>query len=140
MSIYIPDYTASHHKDRGLKQVYRHAPTCSVGRDSAVGIARRYGLDGPGIESRWRRDFPHPSIQALGSTQPPIQWVPGLSSWEKLPGRGVEHPPHLALRLKKLYSYTSVPTYGPCGLFYGENYLYLTLLQLVARCRRSGTS
>ena len=24
-----------------------------VGRDSAVGIATRYGLDGPGIESRW---------------------------------------------------------------------------------------
>ena len=25
----------------------------SVGRDSAVGIATRYGLDGPGIEPRW---------------------------------------------------------------------------------------
>ena len=24
-----------------------------VGRDSSVGIATRYGLDGPGIESRW---------------------------------------------------------------------------------------
>ena len=24
-----------------------------VDRDSAVGIAIRYGLDGPGIESRW---------------------------------------------------------------------------------------
>ena len=24
-----------------------------MGRDSAVGIATRYGLDGPGIESRW---------------------------------------------------------------------------------------
>jgi hypothetical protein len=23
-------------------------------RDSSVGIATRYGLDGPGIESRWR--------------------------------------------------------------------------------------
>ena len=36
------------------------------GRDSSVGIATRYGLDGPGIESRWRRDFPHPSRPALG--------------------------------------------------------------------------
>ena len=26
------------------------------GRDSSVGIATRYGLDGPGIEFRWRRD------------------------------------------------------------------------------------
>ena len=29
------------------------------GRDSSVGIATRYGLNGPGIESRWGRDFPH---------------------------------------------------------------------------------
>ena len=43
-----------------------------------VGIAIRYGLDGPGIESWWRRDFPHLSRSALGPTQPPIQWVPSL--------------------------------------------------------------
>jgi len=49
-----------------------------VGRDSAVGIATRYGLDGPGIESRCGRDFTHPSRQALRPTQPPIQWVLGL--------------------------------------------------------------
>jgi hypothetical protein len=29
--------------------------------DSAVGIGTRHGLDGPGIECRWRRDFPHRS-------------------------------------------------------------------------------
>jgi hypothetical protein len=50
-----------------------------VGHDSSVGVATRYGLDGAGIETRWRRDFPHPSRTALGPTQPPIQWVPGLS-------------------------------------------------------------
>ena len=49
------------------------------GRDSSVGIATRYGLDGPGIESRWGRDFPHPSRPILGPTQPPVQWVLGLS-------------------------------------------------------------
>jgi hypothetical protein len=49
------------------------------GRDSSVGIATRYGLDGPGIESRWGRDFSHTSRPTLGPTQPPIQWVPGLS-------------------------------------------------------------
>ena len=29
------------------------------GSGSVVGIAIGYGLDGPGIESRWGRDFPH---------------------------------------------------------------------------------
>jgi hypothetical protein len=37
-------------------------------------IATGYGLDGPGIESRWRRDFSHTSTPALGPTQPPVQW------------------------------------------------------------------
>ena len=51
----------------------------SHGPDSSVGIATRYGLDGPGIESRWGRDFPHLSRPAPRPTQPPVQWVPGLS-------------------------------------------------------------
>ena len=51
------------------------------GRDSAVSIATRYGLDGAGIDSRWGggRDFPHLSRPALEPTQPPLQWVRGLS-------------------------------------------------------------
>ena len=46
--------------------------TCS-GPGSVVNIATGYGLDGPGIESRRGRDFPHLS------TQPSVQWVPDLS-------------------------------------------------------------
>jgi len=57
-------------------------PTCitklmslgvSRGPGSVVGIATGYGLDGPGIEPRWGRDFPHLFRPALGPTQPPVQ-------------------------------------------------------------------
>ena len=61
---------------------------------SSVGVATGYGLYGPGIESRWGRDFPHLSIPALGPTQPPVQWVLVLSPGVKS-GRGVmltSHP------------------------------------------------
>ena len=50
-----------------------------VGQDSSVSIVTSYGLDSPGIKSRWGRDFLHLSRLAVEPTQPPIQWVPGLS-------------------------------------------------------------
>jgi hypothetical protein len=72
----------------------------NVNRDSSVNTATGYGLDSSWIEFRWGRDFLHPSRLALGTAQPPVQWVPGYPG-VKRPGRGVHHPPHLALKLKK---------------------------------------
>jgi hypothetical protein len=67
------------------------------GPGSSVGIATGYGLDGPGIEPRWGRDFSHTSIPALGPTEHPVQWVPGV----KWPGRGADHPPPSSAEVKK---------------------------------------
>jgi len=58
---------------------YEHTQNISSGRDSLFGIATWYGLDGPRIETRCVRNFPHPSRMALGPTQSPMQWVPVLS-------------------------------------------------------------
>jgi hypothetical protein len=62
---------------------------CGLG--SVVGIATGYGLDGPGIESRWRRDFPHLSRPALGPTIGTGSF-PGVKS-----GRGLTLTPHSLL-------------------------------------------
>jgi hypothetical protein len=88
----------------------KHQYTLPVsGRDSSVGIANRYGLDGSGIESRWGRDFQHPSRTTLGPTQPPIQWVPVFFPGVRRPGRGVDHSPPANAEVKErveLYRYS----------------------------------
>jgi hypothetical protein len=64
-----------------LIRVYTLLPPDDEGRDSSVGIANGYGLDGPGIKSHWGRNFSYTSRPALRPTQPPVQKVPVLSRW-----------------------------------------------------------
>ena len=67
------------------EQCHSVALTIWIGHDdwegpgSIVSIATGYGLDSPGIECWWGRDFPHLSRPPLGSTHPPVEWVRGLS-------------------------------------------------------------
>jgi hypothetical protein len=74
-------------------------------KDSSVGIAYRYGLDGPRIESRWRRGG-GPRFSALVQTGCGVHpashnMSTGSFLLLNIPVRGVNHPPHLALTLKK---------------------------------------
>jgi hypothetical protein len=86
------------------------------GPGSVVGIATGYGLDGPRIESRWRRDFPHLSRMALGPSQPPVQWVPGLSRGKERPGLDSDpSSPSNAVGQERVQLYLYSP-YGPYGL------------------------
>ena len=66
-------------------------------KGSSVGIATELWAGRSGIESRWGRDF------LPVQTGPPSLLYSGTGSFPgvKRPGRGVDHPPHLVLRLKK---------------------------------------
>ena len=86
--------------------------TSVVGRYNVVRIRTFYRLDGPGIESWWGGDFPHPSKPTQVPTQDPIQCVPGLFPGVKQPEHGAYHPPLLAPRLKKEHSYDLLPLWG----------------------------
>jgi len=93
-----------------LTLLWNHA--ASVGRNNVFGIATLYGLDGAGIEFRCRRDFPHPSRPALGSTQPPMQWEPGLSRGVKRPVHDVDPPTATIAEVKER---VEVYIYSPFG-------------------------
>ena len=75
------------------RELTRSLEAKSKGRDSSVGIATCYGLDGPGIEFVWRARFFAP-VQT-GPWAHPTSCTMGIGSFprEKRPGRGVENPP-----------------------------------------------
>jgi hypothetical protein len=72
-----------------------------VGRDSSVVIATGYGIDGPGIESRWGERF-FAQVQT-GPEAHPASCTMGTGSFPgaKRPGRGADQPPLLAPRSRK---------------------------------------
>jgi hypothetical protein len=76
-------------------------------RDSSVGIALGYGLDDRGSRVRFPAGmsiflFTTTSRTALGSTQPPIQWIPGdLFLGVKRPVREADHSPPSSAEVKR---------------------------------------
>jgi hypothetical protein len=95
--------------------------------DSSVGIATRYGLEGPGIESRWGeifRTYPDwlrgpPSLLYNGYRVFPG----GKGGW----GVMLTTHPLLVLRLRKSWAIHPLTLWVLLGLLRGSLYLYLTL-------------
>jgi len=55
-----------------LRDSFADLVSDGMGRDSVNGVATGCETDGPDFETRWRRDFPHPSRPVLGPTQLPL--------------------------------------------------------------------
>jgi hypothetical protein len=87
--------------------------TLWAGHDSSVGIASRYGLDGPGDRNPVEAIFPapvhtgpvaHPASRTVG-----IGFFPGV----KRPGRVVDHPPPSSAKVKDRIDQYMHSTSGP---------------------------
>ena len=102
-------YLNVHFQDQRVKNGIRIIRR--VGRDSSVGIATRYGLDAPGTESRYGRDFTHPSKTGPGSH--PDSYKKGyLATFLRveLPTVGVKYPPACSAKANasvELYHYSA---------------------------------
>jgi len=107
-----------------MAHVRRNSGTCHKNfvlvRVSVVGIASRYGLEGPGIESQLGARFSAPLQTGHGihpaSCRRITESFPGI----KRPGRGVAltiHP-HQTPRVKKKKSYTSTHPLGLRGFYW----------------------
>ena len=97
------------------------------GLGSIVGIAAGYGLDGLGIESQRRQDFPHLSRSALRPSLLHNRYQV-FPRGEERPGRDADpSPPSSAVGHERVKLYL----YSPCGsygLYKGALYLFLNLL------------
>jgi hypothetical protein len=87
-----------------------------MGRDCSHGIATSYGLDGPVIETRRRKNFlqqPRPTLgPSLGTVEEDRVSFPGV----KRPKNRVDHPPTSSAEVKErveLYLYSPSEVLGP---------------------------
>ena len=84
-----------------------------MGRDSSVGIATHYRLDGPGIESRWGARFSTPFKTGPGVHPASYKMGTGSFPGVKRPERGVDHPPPSSAEVKERVELYLYPLFGP---------------------------
>jgi len=85
-----------------------------VGPDRKVGIATRYGLDGPEIEFLWGGGATFYAPVQTGPGAHPASYTMGTGSLPavKRPGRGVDHPPPSRAEVKER---VELRLYAPSG-------------------------
>ena len=112
-SVYWVRYLSSHSTVKTNILTYN---TVTGGLGSSVSIATDYGLDGPGIDTRWGEIFRLPD-RPWG---PPNLLYNGYRIFlrgKEWPGRNADpSPPSSTRDLKTEYSYTSTLPKGLCGL------------------------
>ena len=110
-----------------------------MGRDSSVGIATRYGLDGPVIESRWGARFSAPVQTGPGAHPASCTMGTGSFPGVKRPRRGADHPPPSKCRGEErvgLYLYSPLGLHGRL-----REHLYLYIgLRILGRAERNSPS
>jgi hypothetical protein len=84
-----------------------------VGRDSSVGIATRYGLNGPGIESRWGARFSAPVKTVPGAHPASYKMSTGSLPGVKRTGYSVDHLPTCSVDVKERVELYLYSTSGP---------------------------
>ena len=79
--------------EQTVRRIYKIPSATGDGWDSSVGIATRYWLDGPGIDSRWGARFSAPVRTGTGAN--PASCTMGIGSFPgvKRPGLGADRPP-----------------------------------------------
>jgi len=102
---------------RKYSPYFRTLSVSSVGRVSSVGIATRYGLDGPGIESWWGARFSTRVQTGPGGYLASYKMDTGSFPGIKRPGRGGDNPPPSSAEVKeRVELYISTTPMGLCGL------------------------
>jgi hypothetical protein len=86
--------------------------SCNHGLGSVVGIATGYGLNGPGIESRWVRDFRTCPDRPWGAPSLLYNGYRVFPGGKERLGRDADPSPPSSAMVMKGYSYTSIPPMG----------------------------
>jgi hypothetical protein len=86
--------------------------------------ATDYGLGGPGIESRWGRDFPPVQTGPRACTASCTTGTGSFPGGKGRPGRAADHLPPSSADVLEEYSYTSTPLWATTEPVMGLLYLY----------------